>query len=234
MVDPGSVESKNKYQEYLPIREAGHFFGYSENYITRLAREGKIVSARVGRQWLVDPRSIREFVSGMSKQKMLRSENIRKERYAERKLKRIFKKEPPSFVGRMATTSYRHAATLDKFEPRFRALATALGALATGVTFGFVAYTQPVHDTQRMLASVWGDVIQTVDEIAEMQYVQAATTGFFSTLYCSTTALFGFPCEEETTGDVLVTTTPVAQPSAPPPSPTPIATTAVTHVTNEY
>lgn len=63
---------------------AGKQFGYTNDYITRLAREKKILARQVGRQWYVDTTSLENFVAHTEASKKAYAEKIRLERKQER------------------------------------------------------------------------------------------------------------------------------------------------------
>lgn len=70
---------------FLSAVEAGRQFGYTNDYIAKLAREKKISAARVGREWFVDAISLGNFIARSNESKRARAERIRQERKEERK-----------------------------------------------------------------------------------------------------------------------------------------------------
>lgn len=54
---------------YLPAREAALRARLHPDYISRLARESKITSKRVGRRWYIDPASLDAFLAEQSAEK---------------------------------------------------------------------------------------------------------------------------------------------------------------------
>jgi len=64
--------------------DAGKMFGYTNDYVARLARERKIVATRVGRQWYVDIESLRGFIQRAEEAKKEMREKVRGERLRER------------------------------------------------------------------------------------------------------------------------------------------------------
>ena len=70
-------------KKFKPSAELARQFGYSMDYISRLAREGKVEATRVGRQWFVDALSLENFVEQTSKQKEFNREQLRTERKLE-------------------------------------------------------------------------------------------------------------------------------------------------------
>ena len=48
--------------QFLSSKEAARVSGYSSDYVSRLARQGKIIATRIGTQWFVDPNSLDKFL----------------------------------------------------------------------------------------------------------------------------------------------------------------------------
>lgn len=70
--------------ELQSIRSAAERTGYSRDYITRLAREGKIVASQIGRQWFVDFDSLKEYATAVANEQTLRHQQLSEERRRER------------------------------------------------------------------------------------------------------------------------------------------------------
>ncbi len=145
-----SVHLKETNTAYIPASDAGRIFGYTSDYVARLAREKRVVGKRIGRQWFVDPQSLSSFVSGVSKQKILRSEAIRRERKEERTGERTDLFSPAPLVDQLKVASYQ-IATIDSLAMRVRALLAALGVVLAGGMIGFIIYTKPIDDVLRRL-----------------------------------------------------------------------------------
>lgn len=71
-------------QRYLSARDAAALVGYTPDYVTRLAREGKVVAEKEGRQWFVERDSLKLFTLEVEAEKRVRSEELRAERRSER------------------------------------------------------------------------------------------------------------------------------------------------------
>jgi len=71
------------------IRYASACIGYSHDYVTRLAREGKIAAAQVGRNWYVDLDSLTHYASVMELELKLRQQQLSDERKRERQLNQL-------------------------------------------------------------------------------------------------------------------------------------------------
>lgn len=106
------------------IKFASEQTGYSRDYITRLAREQKIVASQIGRHWFVDLTSLGQYASAMLLEQKARQQKLSDERKQERQLsERIEKKE-------VAHELYKRRLAL-----RSKLLATAV--LSVGLLAGF-------------------------------------------------------------------------------------------------
>ena len=70
-------------KELLPIREAVLQVSYSRDYVTRLAREGKIVASVIGRQWYVDLDSLKAYNEQSQIEQEIRKKQLSEERKRE-------------------------------------------------------------------------------------------------------------------------------------------------------
>ncbi len=75
--------------DYIPASRAGKNFGYTGDYISKLAREGQVEGTKVGHQWFVTEASVKDFVENKTKVKSERSEAIRLARKEELKASRV-------------------------------------------------------------------------------------------------------------------------------------------------
>lgn len=69
------------------IKSATALVSYSSDYITRLAREGKIVASHIGRQWYIDVESLKHYESIMVLEQSIRKQKLSEERKQERALR---------------------------------------------------------------------------------------------------------------------------------------------------
>jgi hypothetical protein len=74
-------------RKLLPVKEVLGLVSYSRDYITRLAREGKIVAVQIDRQWLVDPESLQNFYEHAQLEESVRSQVLSEERKREREVR---------------------------------------------------------------------------------------------------------------------------------------------------
>lgn len=78
-----SINGKN----LVPIKEVLGRTEYTRDYISKLAREGQIVAAQIGRQWYVDETSLKNFTEASAMEAQLRRQQLSQERRLERDLK---------------------------------------------------------------------------------------------------------------------------------------------------
>ena len=78
-----NVELTTKYKEMVSPVEAADRIGYTKDYVTKLAREGKITARRNGRKWLVSLDSLKTFELKTKAEKERRAQEIREERLRE-------------------------------------------------------------------------------------------------------------------------------------------------------
>lgn len=70
-------------KKYIQSNQLAREFGYTTDYIGRLAREEKILATQVGRQWFVEPESLRVFSHQAQIEKEIRKEELRQRRKIE-------------------------------------------------------------------------------------------------------------------------------------------------------
>jgi hypothetical protein len=68
---------------YLPAREAALRARLHPDYISRLARESKITSKRIGRRWYIDPSSLEAFLAEQSAEKAAWRQELKEKRRQE-------------------------------------------------------------------------------------------------------------------------------------------------------
>ncbi len=71
-------------KEYLPSTVLAKQFKYSSDYISKLARDEKILATRVGRQWFAEPESLRVFALQADVESRMRQSLLSRERKTER------------------------------------------------------------------------------------------------------------------------------------------------------
>lgn len=78
-----SIDGKN----LVPIKDVVGSTEYTRDYVAKLAREGSIVAAQIGRQWYVDPISLENFKAASELESQVRRRHLSLERRRERDLK---------------------------------------------------------------------------------------------------------------------------------------------------
>lgn len=77
------IDKKNMYS----IKAAATATGYSRDYITKLARDGKIVATQVGKQWYLDLESLVQYANIADLEQKVRNKHLSEERHRERLVK---------------------------------------------------------------------------------------------------------------------------------------------------
>lgn len=112
----------------IPVKDATDLVSYSKDYISRLAREGKVVASQVGRQWFVDAVSLKNFAESAS----LEEEARKVELSAERKRELQAKEKVDNLESFASSLTRRH---------RLEALGVSIATLCLGLVVGVSAYT---------------------------------------------------------------------------------------------
>jgi hypothetical protein len=71
-------------KKYIPSAELAGEFGYTTDYISKLARDEKILGLQIERQWFVEPESLRAHLHKIAIEKEIKKDSLRKERKRER------------------------------------------------------------------------------------------------------------------------------------------------------
>lgn len=79
-----TLTQTSEQNSIISATEAGKQFGYTNDYIARLAREKKVAGSRIGRQWFVDTASLQLFMRQSEIAKREYAEKVRLERKMER------------------------------------------------------------------------------------------------------------------------------------------------------
>ncbi|HVM59062.1 MAG TPA: helix-turn-helix domain-containing protein, partial [Candidatus Paceibacterota bacterium] len=115
----------------ITTKEASEISGYAPDYLSRLARDGKISARRIGRSWLIDSASLEAFVRGQDDRNTVRARALaraREEQYlAHRTLSSRAKRA-------LATSVPTPVRSLQKalFRPQAFALLVALAVVGAG------------------------------------------------------------------------------------------------------
>lgn len=117
-------------KEYLPSNLLAGDFGYSTDYIARLAREEKILGTQVGRQWFVERESLKTFLHKVNIQKEIRKEELRLERKAEQ----------------VTTAKLIQNSSESKLPDSRIALAQSFAVVLCGVLVGSLGWTMVVSE----------------------------------------------------------------------------------------
>lgn len=94
-------------KKFSPIKEASQVTKYSRDYITRLAREGKIVASLIGRQWFVDLDSLHAYSESVALEQTIRKQQLSEERKRERKIREAVEARQSLLVKKAASLHRR-------------------------------------------------------------------------------------------------------------------------------
>ena len=64
-----AIEPSKKGNELLSLAEAAKYTPYSREYLSLLARQGKIAAIKIGRNWQITQNALNEYISGLPKKK---------------------------------------------------------------------------------------------------------------------------------------------------------------------
>lgn len=117
-------------KKLLPIKEVMGRTKYTRDYIAKLARDGQIVGAQVGRQWFIDDSSLARFITTTELEAEVRKRQLSRERRREREVKVEITNR---FAGVAAHPRYGAG----------RGVARALVVVVCGFLSGCALYTAP-------------------------------------------------------------------------------------------
>lgn len=117
-----------KYYSSVTIAQT---FNYTPDYVSKIAREGKVEATRVGRQWFIDEDSVHDFVRLKNVNKLERKVLLQKERQAERLIHQLKQNEQPK----------------NNDAPYLIALTQSLAVIACGFIVGALGWTVVDNET---------------------------------------------------------------------------------------
>ena len=135
-----------------PIKEAAVLVSYSRDYITRLAREEKIIATNVGRQWFVSIDSLKAYVEASAMEQDIRKKQLSEERKKEREIREVTDKQNTLHIKRANSLHVRAVAVAS--------LVLSFGLLGGFVTHQFVSFS----DTQQAQISASEVYVSPVTE----------------------------------------------------------------------
>lgn len=118
-----------------PIREAAELVSYSRDYITRLAREEKIVATNLGRQWFISLDSLKAYVEASAMEQSIRKKQLSEERKREREIREVSEKQNNLHLKRAESLHIRAVVAAS--------LVLSFGLLGGFVTQQFISYSEP-------------------------------------------------------------------------------------------
>lgn len=115
-------------ERFLAAKEAAKFVSYTPDYISRLAREGKVVAEQHGRQWFVSLDSLKHFMLEQQAEQRSRQESLRAKRLQE--------------YARTQLTNQEQRAVTPSTLPALAGIAVAMLCLLLVATLGWVGYQE--------------------------------------------------------------------------------------------
>ncbi|MCA9355080.1 hypothetical protein KC865_00825 [Candidatus Kaiserbacteria bacterium] len=133
-----------------PVKEAAASVSYSRDYVTRLARENKIIATNVGRQWFVDLESLKGYIENVSIEQEIRKKQLSFDRIKEREIREATIKQHTLHLGKVKMLNVK-------------AVLVASFVLSLGLFSGFVA-----HLLISSSDSLQAQVVDTKGRIADL------------------------------------------------------------------
>jgi hypothetical protein len=137
-------------KQLAPIKAAAEATSYSRDYITRLAREEKIVASYIGRQWFVDVESLRRYAESTALDQEVRKRLLSDERKREQQLRLAVKQ--------------KHSTQMERTRKiPVHSLVASFLILGFGLTSGAFLYTVlPAHFSPEKFSLISDEVAQSV------------------------------------------------------------------------
>ena len=128
------------------IRDASSHTGYSCDYITKLAREEKIIAAQIGRQWYIDVESLQSYAEGMAVE-----QKVRQQQLSEARKRELFEREAKE------AAKLGHHKSLSRRKHVVAALAVLTVGVLTGATLQAAGeYAFGAQSANAFLSRVFG------------------------------------------------------------------------------
>ena len=207
MTEPAASHGQNQ-KKFLPVREAAKLVSYHNDYVSKLAREGKIEAKKSGRQWLVDIESLKLFSLEAEAEKRELRQRLSLERKKEiegGQADRVY-----SSVTRNAKPKNAETTASKYDQPTFALLETAAvftclllivsvaySARDLGLTSDSLLATAKNAGAEiqevAALGSVddWKQVMRPNNRVAQTAAVGAVGGTLFSDIWCGAKLLFG-------------------------------------------
>lgn len=113
--------------DFVSVKDASKEVSYSRDYLSKLAREGKVNATQVGRQWFVELQSIRNFIEN----KNLEQEVYRR-RLSEERKQEIEAREKIEEIITFKEEKIKHSAKTS--------VSTSFFVLGSGLAFGIALF----------------------------------------------------------------------------------------------
>lgn len=153
----------------ISIKEAADRVSYSRDYLSKLARDGKVVATQVGRQWFVDFSSLENYLADLHLEKEAKKDALRRERQNE-------------LLARQANEEMQEVRSDRVFTATLPALTFATVVMIGGLVLGFALYHLD------FVGSFGAGLNAVVANVSASPTVEPATRDVNSYVVASTTA----------------------------------------------
>lgn len=121
------------------VKSAATETGYSRDYISHLARDGKIVAAQINRQWYLDLDSLKQYAHITELEQRVKQKHLSEDRRHERDLQAVLEKK-----------SQRKQQVLHKHAKRVKATMVAFLVLGIGSAASLLHFAPNVYSVVGM------------------------------------------------------------------------------------
>ena len=214
-----SSSSLENSKKFVPVREAAKRVSYTTDYVSRLAREGKIEAKREGRAWLVELDSLKLFSLQAKADAIRKQEELKLQRRLERAVAQIVSVPDEAKVH---DQTHHHSALLQAASVTIcLSLALLLLQVAVGYNFGLSDWQRGVaavtKETQTALALDSFGGLKLPEWFWFFRYEKQETLVRAETAPSETEneilSRSHYPAQIDTTNDELLITAPQASPN---------------------
>lgn len=140
-------------RKLISLKDIGTLVPYSREYVSRLAREGKIAAAQINRQWYIDPESLKSFFDNSQIEMQARSEYVRELRKQEFELNEWWQSFVSAQKQKSSTRAYR---SFNK-----TVIVIILGMFVGMVVSNLESYATPQQIASMLTEGQWASVINS-------------------------------------------------------------------------
>lgn len=155
-------DHNNNYQEYISLREAVKFCDYSQEYLSLRARQGRLKSVKLGRNWVTTKEWLADYASKVTEYNNsinnIKTEEVEKINIA------AIKHFPPENLPIVKSPNFE--LSLGNLRSGFVAI-LLLTLIAAGVVFGQKSFSVNYNDLLPHIEEIAGAGVQNMGELAQ-------------------------------------------------------------------